>query len=115
MLRHVQWQMKNIPGGLGNKMEDWVERLHQWGMQERRRFRTVQDPLVHAHAREKATSRNMHPNVLAQVDATNMGNKQKFMSDKKADVLSTRQKWQCNVGRFKAIKHFGHTKEETLT
>jgi hypothetical protein len=31
MLRHVQWQMKNILGGLGDKMEDWVECKHQWG------------------------------------------------------------------------------------
>jgi hypothetical protein len=115
MLRHVQWQMKNIPGGLGNKMEDWVKWLHQWGMRERRRFCTVQDPLVRACAREKATSRNMHPNVLAQVDATNAGNKQKFLSDKKVDVLSTRRKWQSNVGWFEAIKYFDHTKEETLT
>ncbi len=77
MLRHIQWQMKNLPGGLGDKM-DWVERLHQLGMQQRRRFRTVQDPLVCALAREKATSCNMHPNVLAQVEATDVGNKQKF-------------------------------------
>ncbi len=41
MLRHVEWQMENIPGGLGDKIEDWVERLHQWGMQQRRHFRTV--------------------------------------------------------------------------
>jgi hypothetical protein len=74
--------MKNIPGGLDDKMEDWVERQHQWGMQQRRRFRTVQDPLVRVLAREKATSRNTHPDVLAQVDATDTGNKQK-MSEKR--------------------------------
>ncbi len=34
MLRHVEWQMKNIPGGLGDKMKDWVECLHQWGIQQ---------------------------------------------------------------------------------
>ncbi len=113
MLRHVQWQMKNIPGGLGAKMEDWVERLHQWGMQQRRRFPTVQDPLVCALAREKATSCNIHPNVLAQVDATDTGNKQK-LSEKKADVISTRRKLQQDVGRFQAIKYFIDTKEETL-
>jgi hypothetical protein len=78
MLRHVKWQMKNIPGGLGDKMEDWVECLHQWGMQQRRRFRTVQNPLVRAVAREKAGSRNTHPDVLAQVKATNKGNKRKL-------------------------------------
>ena len=75
MLRHVKWQMKNLPGGLGDKMEDWVERQHQWGMRMRRRFRTVQDPLVRALAREKAASRNMHPGVLAQVESTDVGNK----------------------------------------
>jgi hypothetical protein len=40
----------SYPGGLGDKMEDWVERLHQWGIQQRRHFRTVQIPLVHATA-----------------------------------------------------------------
>jgi hypothetical protein len=113
MLRHVQWQMKNIPGGLGDKMEDWVERQHQWGMRQRRRFRTVQDPIVRALAREKATSRNTHPDVLAQVDATDTGNKQK-LSEKKADVISTRRKLQRDVGRFQAIKYFVDTKEQTL-
>jgi hypothetical protein len=78
MLRHVQWQMKNLPGGLGDKMEVWVECLHQWGMQQCRRFCTVQYPLVCALVREKATSRNMHPNVLAQVEVTDAGNKQTF-------------------------------------
>ena len=68
MLRHFQWQMKNIPEGLGDKMEDWVERQHQWGMQQRRRFRTVQDPLVRVLAREKATSCNTHLDVLAQME-----------------------------------------------
>ena len=53
MLRHVKWQMKNLPGGLGDKMEDWVERQHQWGMRMRRRFRTVQDPLVRLRTRRQ--------------------------------------------------------------
>jgi hypothetical protein len=61
MLRHVQWLMRNLHWGLGDKMEDWVERLHQWGMQQRRQFRTVQNPLVRANAREKAASRKTHP------------------------------------------------------
>jgi hypothetical protein len=94
-------------------MEDWVERLHQWGMQQRRRFCIVQDPLIRALAREKATSCNTHPDVLAQVDATDTGNKQK-LSEKKADVILTRQKLQRDVGRFQAIKYFIDTKEETL-
>ena len=31
MLEHIEWQMTNIWGGVGDKMEDWVERLHQDG------------------------------------------------------------------------------------
>ena len=84
-------QCSITPGGLGDKMEDWVERLHQWGIRLRRRFRTVQDPLVCANVREKASSRCNHPDVLARVDATDAGNKQKI-SEKKADLLSARQK-----------------------
>jgi hypothetical protein len=45
-------------------------------MCQHRHFCTVQDPIVCALVREKATSHNMHPNVLAQVDATGMGKKQ---------------------------------------
>ena len=48
-------------------MEDWVERIHQWGIRMRRRFRTVQDPFVCAHAREKASSRCNHPDVLLKL------------------------------------------------
>ncbi len=35
MLKHVKWQMKIERGGLGNNMEDRVERMHQGGMRER--------------------------------------------------------------------------------
>ena len=101
------------PTRRSDKMEDWVERQHQWGMRQRRRFRNVQDPLVRALAREKATSCNTHPDVLAQVDVTDTGNKQKC-SEKKADVISTRQKLQRDVGRFQAIKYFIDTKEQIL-
>ncbi len=80
-------------------MKDWVEHQYQWGMQQPRRFHTVQDALVRALAREKATSRNTHPDVLAQVDATDTGNKQKIVR-KKADVIKTRRKLQRDVGRF---------------
>jgi hypothetical protein len=46
MLEHVEWQMANIEGGLGDNMEDWVERLHQTGKRQRLRYRTVQNPVV---------------------------------------------------------------------
>jgi len=34
MLKYLRWQMENIPGGLGDKMVDWVEKQHQMGKQE---------------------------------------------------------------------------------
>ncbi len=45
MLTHIKRQMTNIKGGLGNKMKDWVERLHQTWMRMRQRFHTVGIPL----------------------------------------------------------------------
>ena len=109
MLRHVHWQMRNLHWGLGDKMEDWVERLHQWGMQQRRQFRTVQNPLVRMNVREKAASRKTHPKVLAQMEATNKGNKRK-MSETKVDILSTKRKCQREEGRTRA-KRGGHDPE----
>ena len=75
MLKHVEWQMRNIWGGLGDKMEDWVERLHQDGKRDRLQFRTVQNPLIRSIAREKAHSRAMHPDVIAKTMKINEGNK----------------------------------------
>jgi hypothetical protein len=80
----------------------------------RRRFRTVQDPLVRALAREKAAFRNMHPDVLAQVESTDVGNKQN-LSERKADPILIKRQKQRNEGRFYALEYFGHAKEETLT
>jgi hypothetical protein len=52
-------------------MEDWVEQLHKYGKQKRLRFHTVQNPIARAHAREKAHSRNMHPDVISQTNKIN--------------------------------------------
>jgi hypothetical protein len=59
--------MTNIPGGLsGDKMlEDWVERLHQWGMQQSAGDFTqiTTEPPCSSRTfarREKAGSRNTH-------------------------------------------------------
>ncbi len=87
MLKHVAWQMQNIRGGLGDKMEDWVERLHQTGMPLRQRFCNVQSPAICANAREKASFRSLHPDVIAHTDATNSGNKQSFSVAKVEDTI----------------------------
>ena len=61
-----------------DKMEDWVERQNQTGMQMRQKFCTMQNPIVRAIAWEKVQSRNSHPDVSAKLEATNEGNKRKL-------------------------------------
>jgi hypothetical protein len=67
MLEHVEveWQMRNIQGGLGDKIEDWVKHLHQTGKCQQLRYSTAQTPVVCSLAREKANLQNMHPDVIA--------------------------------------------------
>jgi hypothetical protein len=114
ILKHVEWQMTNIKGGLGNNMEDWVEKLHQTGMQIRQQFCTVQNPLVLALAQEKANSFNAHPDVIANLEAMNKRNKHKYVSEMKVDVIGTRQKRQSDIGRFDTMQYFGEIKDKKL-
>ena len=67
MWTEVAKQM-GIPGGLGEKMEDWVELMHQWGNRRRIRFRTTVNIQVRANARAKSTHRGTDPNVIAHQD-----------------------------------------------
>ena len=115
MLEHVEWQMTNIRWGLGDKMEDWVERLHQTEMRLRQRFCTVQNPVIRALAWEKANSRSSHPDVIAHTNAVNAGNKH-FLSVVKVDnAILTRQKRQRDMGRYEAMKYFDKEVNKKLT
>jgi hypothetical protein len=71
-------------------MDDWVERLHQTGMHLQQRFRTVKKPAISAVAREKATTRSSHPDVIAHTNATNAGNKHTFSVANIDDSILTR-------------------------
>ncbi len=86
-------------------MGDWVERLHQDGKRKLLHFRTVQNPIARAHAREKAHSRNMHPGVISQTNKINEGNKRN-LADSKTDLVGMLQKKQGNFGRYEAMKYF---------
>jgi hypothetical protein len=87
-LKHVAWQMRNIQGGLGNKIEDWVEQLHQTGTCLQECFRRVKSLVICAQAWEKANSHSSHPNVIAHTDATNAGNKHSFSAEKVDDTIT---------------------------
>ena len=105
MLKHVAWQMKEIKGGLGDKMEDWVERLHQTGMRLRQQFCTIQNPLVRAQACERVSLRSTHPDVIAHTNVMNAGNKRSFSITKSDDTIAMSRKKQRDMGRFEAMKY----------
>jgi hypothetical protein len=84
--------MTNIREGLGVKMEDWVEQLHQTGMRLQQRFCTVQNPVIHVLAHEIYNSCLLHPNVIAHTDATDAGIKHLFSVAKVANTILMQQK-----------------------
>ena len=106
MLKHATFQMRYIRGGLGDKMEDWVEQLHQTGMCLRQGFCTVQNPVIRTLAGEKVNSRSLHPDVIAYTSATNAGNKRSYSVMKVEDAISTRRKRQHELGRYEAMIYF---------
>ena len=59
-------------------------------------------------------SRNAHPDMIANLEATNKRNKCKYVSEKKVDVIGTRQKKQHDMGRFEVMQYFEGNKDKTL-
>ena len=57
---------------------------------------------------------NMHPDVIAQTDKINEGNKRN-LAEQKADLVGMMQKRQRNVGRFEAMKYFKQDDNKRLT
>jgi hypothetical protein len=62
--------------------------------------------VVRANAREKASSRSSHPDVITHTDKTNAGNKRSFSVAKIDEAISTRRKKQRDQGRYEAMKYF---------
>lgn len=113
MVKHVAWQMKDVPGGIGDKVEDWVERWHQTGIRLRQRFRCVKNPMVRARARDKAVYRNTHPDVIACLEAVNRGSKRKLVK-RNIDYVELRRKRQRDEGRSEALSFYEENKDKIL-
>jgi hypothetical protein len=79
-------------------------------MQQQRRFHRVQNPLVHTLVQEKAGTCNTHPDVFAQLDATDKGK----LSEKKVDILLVKQKCQGEEGLLKGTRFFTNIKKDKL-
>jgi hypothetical protein len=78
MLCHVLEQMSKIPGGLGEKMEDWVELMHQIGNRARIRFRTTKDLEARALARARDEHKSSNANVLRRIAEVKEETRRKF-------------------------------------
>ena len=106
--------MRTLRGGLGDKVEDWVERLHQTGIRLRLRFRTLRNQQVRAIAKDKAHFRSMHPDVIAKGDAVKEGSKRN-LTNNKMDPVEAQRKRQREVGRSEAMQYFERIKGTKLT
>ena len=58
-------KMLQEEGGLGDKLEDWVERAHQTGARKRKRWASTIDRDVRATSRSEIEARDSHPEVKA--------------------------------------------------
>jgi hypothetical protein len=56
----------------------------------------------------------MHPDVIAQTDKINEGNKRNLI-EQKADLVVMLQKRQRDVGQFEAMKYFKQDNNKRLT
>jgi len=79
MLCHVYDQMKNIPGGLGEKMEDWVELMHQIGARARRRFRTTKDVQMRAGFKARMDQRGSRADIKKRISEVAEETKRNFV------------------------------------
>ena len=83
LIKHVERQMVEIGGGLGNKMEDWVEKQHQMGKRERMRFRTMHNLQKRVNTRARVLHCNSDPVVVSQTLEVNGASKHKFNGERR--------------------------------
>ena len=73
---HLSWahigRVMCLPGGLGQKREDWLEQQHQEGSAIRKQYRTTQNQAVRANAIAGAAHREFNPNIIAKCKEVNM-------------------------------------------
>jgi hypothetical protein len=112
-LKHVQWQMENIPGGLGDKMEDWVEKQHQIGKQEQARICTMKNLQHCSDARARVVHRNSDPVIIAQTLKVDDALKRKFKSKTRdKEGIESLHEREHHTKRLKALDDCNIIKQE---
>ena len=82
MHKHVEPQMTNITGGMGNKMEDGLERSHQTGGRSRLQFARVSNVHTRAVAKQRYAHRSTNPEVVQQMMEVEAASQRKFTRDR---------------------------------
>jgi uncharacterized coiled-coil protein SlyX len=105
MWAHVASQM-GVPGGLGEKMEDWVEKMHQWGNQRRKRFGTTKNTQVRADARARSTHRGTNPGVIAQGKLVASEAKRNLKNSGDKEIVGDARKAGRKAARLAALERW---------
>jgi hypothetical protein len=82
MHKHVEPQMKDITGGMGNKMEDGIERSHQTGSRSRLQFGRVSNLQIRPLAKQRYAHRSSNPEVVQHMLKVEMSSKRNFTTDR---------------------------------
>jgi hypothetical protein len=106
MLLHVLLQMRTIPRGLGEKMEDWVELQHQIGGRQRRRFRTIKDFERRAIARARSEHRGSNAAILSQIARVKAETSRDLSSNSEKASAEDEKRERREKMRSEALKHY---------
>ena len=104
MYKHVAHQMRTVAAGIGNKREDWVERLHQVTNQKRKQYHNTKDLAVRANAREGSLQQESNPGVCSYIDSMNS----KVCRGKRKNLVTKEEeRWKRrNVSRAGALERW---------
>ena len=85
--------MKEVPCGLGEKTENWVEKQHQHGgVVQRKRFCTIKHQTVRANARARSEHRDTNMQVVEQgLNVKNKSKRNLFSTGDKISVVERRK------------------------
>jgi hypothetical protein len=109
--------MDNIKGGLGDKMEDWIKKLHQVDKQLQAQYCTIKNLQGCADARVGVVHRDTMPAIINQMLKVEKVSKRKFTSIKadKEGIKELRDEhWAKRMKALDDRKPFAKQSEYTL-
>ena len=107
MHKHVEQQMTGVKRGMGDKMEDGIERSHQTGKRSRSQFGRVSNLQIRANAIQRIQYRNSDPEVIQHKQKVEEGSRRKFKQDRqdRKYVEQIREEAQAN-NRERALEEY---------